>query len=53
MKDIASVKNLHLGHLAKSFGLRDSPKDISNLMSSSKTKKPSESEKRKVRHACV
>lgn len=28
LKGIFFVKNLHLGHVAKSFGLRDAPKDI-------------------------
>jgi ATP-dependent RNA helicase DDX31/DBP7 len=28
MKTIFHIKNLHLGHLAKSFGLRDAPSNI-------------------------
>ena len=29
MKRIFHLKNLHIGHVAKSFGLREAPKDIS------------------------
>ncbi len=28
MKKIFHVKNLHIGHVAKSFGLREAPKDV-------------------------
>jgi hypothetical protein len=28
MKKIFHLKNLHIGHVAKSFGLREAPKDI-------------------------
>ncbi|XP_064616865.1 probable ATP-dependent RNA helicase DDX31 [Liolophura sinensis] len=43
LKSIFHVKNLHLGHLAKSFALRDTPKDIgigfSKIMASLKHKR--------------
>jgi hypothetical protein len=35
MKQVFNVKKLHLGHLAKAFGLRDAPGEVK-----SKKKKP-------------
>jgi hypothetical protein len=40
LRQYMHVRYLHLGHLAKSFALRDSPTDIASLVANSKTKKP-------------
>lgn len=39
LKDIFRVKNLHLGHVAKSFALREAPKDMFQYLKEEKTKK--------------
>ncbi|XP_035683460.1 probable ATP-dependent RNA helicase DDX31 [Branchiostoma floridae] len=39
LKHIFHVRKLHLGHVAKSFGLRDAPGDIGNLVAGSKSAK--------------
>ncbi|KAI8517836.1 ATPdependent RNA helicase, partial [Branchiostoma belcheri] len=46
LKHIFHVKKLHLGHVAKSFGLRDAPGDIGNLVAASKSIKKAESQKK-------
>ena len=40
MRPIIRVKQLHLGHLAKSFALRDAPQEISKHVRESKMSKP-------------
>lgn len=51
-KQFFHVKNLHLGHLAKSFGLREPPKNISSIQAHRpKTgSKPNESQRRAEEH---
>ena len=39
VKSLFSVKNLHLGHLAKTFGLRETPGEIVNHSSNKELKK--------------
>lgn len=39
LKDIFRVKNLHLGHVAKSFALREAPKDMFHYLKQEKTNK--------------
>ncbi|KAL7839845.1 hypothetical protein SRHO_G00265030 [Serrasalmus rhombeus] len=39
LKHIFHIRNLHLGHAAKSFGLRDAPKGLSAATANSKEKK--------------
>lgn len=39
LKDIFRVKNLHLGHVAKSFALREAPKDMFQYLKQENTKK--------------
>ncbi|ODV58825.1 putative ATP-dependent RNA helicase [Ascoidea rubescens DSM 1968] len=49
-KDCFNVKKLHLGHIAKSFGLRETPKNMGAgaNKSNSRPKKPKESSKNKM-----
>lgn len=35
-KTVLHTSNLHIGHLAKAFGLRESPKEITNGLSQAK-----------------
>ncbi|CAH1272216.1 DDX31 [Branchiostoma lanceolatum] len=46
LKHIFHVRKLHLGHVAKSFGLRDAPGDIGNLVAGSKSAKKGLAEKK-------
>lgn len=39
LKDIFRVKNLHLGHVAKSFALREAPKDMFQYLKQENIKK--------------
>ncbi|XP_066509739.1 ATP-dependent DNA helicase DDX31-like [Hoplias malabaricus] len=41
LKHIFHIRNLHLGHSAKSFGLRDAPQGLSATVTNSKTQKKS------------
>ena len=49
-KDCFNIKQLHLGHVAKSFGLRETPKNMGAgaNKTSSTPKKPKESSKKKM-----
>ncbi|XP_066293904.1 ATP-dependent DNA helicase DDX31-like isoform X2 [Branchiostoma lanceolatum] len=46
LKHIFHVRKLHLGHVAKSYGLRDAPGDIGNLVAGSKSSKKGLAEKK-------
>lgn len=49
LKHIFHIKNLHLGHVAKSFALRETPKEMSQATRPQKThKKKRDGEKKKV-----
>jgi len=47
-RDCFNFKKLHLGHLAKSFGLRETPKKLANESSKSHSKGPREDAKSKM-----
>lgn len=47
-RDCFNMKELHLGHLAKSFGLRETPKKLANENSKAHGKKPREDAKAKM-----
>jgi ATP-dependent RNA helicase DDX31/DBP7 len=45
-KAIFHVKNIHLGHLAKSFGLREAPTGLGKLVGKAKDASPAKGAKR-------
>ncbi|XP_066436270.1 ATP-dependent DNA helicase DDX31 isoform X2 [Eleutherodactylus coqui] len=53
LKHIFHVRSLHLGHVAKSFGLRDAPHNLSQQLTGSSKKRKAMKSKRTDRHGTV